>query len=109
MLVQNQPDFLNVPYKIIELQKGFVCKLDPDDYEKLKKYHWYACKSFHCFYVLTTFRRNGRKVFVRMHRHIMHCKTGLVVHHINHNTMDNRRKNLMILTEEEHIQYFSKR
>jgi len=37
-----------------------------------------------------------------MHRLIVRCPATCKVHHINHDTLDNRRQNLMIVTEYEH-------
>jgi hypothetical protein len=37
-----------------------------------------------------------------MHRQIVQATPDQVVHHINHNTLDNRRSNLQLLTPSEH-------
>ena len=37
----------------------------------------------------------------RLHRYIMNCPNDLVVDHINHNTLDNRKENLRICTIQE--------
>ena len=37
-----------------------------------------------------------------MHREIMNCPPGYEVHHLNHNTLDNRKSNLKIVTRDQH-------
>jgi hypothetical protein len=44
----------------------------------------------------------GCKRTVFMHRQILNAHPADEVHHINHNTLDNRRDNLQILTPTEH-------
>lgn len=39
--------------------------------------------------------------FGRLHRYLMDCPDGLVIDHINHNPLDNRRNNLRICTQQE--------
>jgi hypothetical protein len=37
-----------------------------------------------------------------MHREIMQCPEGMEVHHIDGNSLDNRRSKLVCVTPEEH-------
>jgi len=37
-----------------------------------------------------------------MHRQIMHTPKGFIVHHKNRRTLDNRKQNLINLTDEQH-------
>ena len=39
--------------------------------------------------------------FGRLHRYLMDCPDNLVIDHINHNPLDNRRDNLRICTQQE--------
>lgn len=72
--------------------------IDPEDFERLSKFKWY--------YV--GYKKGGRdngyawtkinKRTVRMHRLIINCPENLEVDHINRNGLDNRKKNLRIVT-----------
>lgn len=73
-----------------------LIKIDKDDIEKVKKYSWFVSQSKQgVFYVMTS---SGAK---RLHRYIMDCPKGLVIDHINHDTFDNRKRNLRICTVDE--------
>lgn len=48
------------------------------------------------FYVVGTLTLKGRKRKVRLHRWIMNPKQTELVDHINHDTLDNRRRNLRV-------------
>ena len=39
--------------------------------------------------------RRGRNI-TKLHHYVLQCKSGVIVDHINHNTLDNRRENLRI-------------
>lgn len=69
--------------------------IDIDDYDKIKKYKW--CIS-HDGYVVGTLENKKQ---VKLHRYIMNCPNELVVDHINHNKLDNRKSNLRIATVQE--------
>ena len=89
--------------KLIPLTQGQFAKVDDDMYEELNQYNWYARynKSTNHFYVIRAakiIKVNKSAKHLRMHRVIMNCPEGMVVDHINHDTLDNRRSNLRICT-----------
>jgi hypothetical protein len=82
------------PFRKIKLTKGKYAIVDPEDYEKLIEYNWFAVKDPHTFYA----QRNGNGKTIKMHRQIMNPPPGLFVDHENHNGLDNRKANLQIAT-----------
>lgn len=102
MLVKCEPTPPTDGYAVIKLTKGYVCLVDAEDYEKLSKYKWLAFKWSYRYYAVRKVVHNGKAFWLPMHRQIMHCPQGYIVHHRNFNTMDNRKKNLEVMTKEQH-------
>lgn len=85
--------------KKIKLTHNQYAIVDNIDFQKLGFYKWGAkwntpTKSY---YAVRTVYEGGKRD-VRMHREIMQVPKGLIVDHINHDTLDNRRSNLRICT-----------
>lgn len=79
-------------HKLIPLTKGKFALVDNDVFYKINKYPW----SY----------RNGYAVNHKlggMHRYIMNYPKGMVVDHINTETLDNRRINLRVCTHLENL------
>jgi hypothetical protein len=87
--------------KEIQLTKGQCAIIDDDDFERVSKFRWYAqwsegmkayraCRSF-----------NGQSIY--LHRFIMDAPSGMVVDHINHDMLDNRKENLRLATHAENM------
>ena len=69
--------------------------VDADDFDKIQKYSWYESDTG---YLMS--RINDK--IVRMHRLIMNVENKkIVIDHINHNTLDNRKNNLRIATNSQ--------
>ncbi len=86
----------NMEYQVkkIKLTKNQYTLVDDEDYEKLNRIKWYAqTGKNNSFYAA-----NKNKKIVYMHRLILNCPKGKVIDHINHNTLDNRKSNLRIVT-----------
>lgn len=75
----------------IHLANGTIVLIDTDDVELVSKYQW----SIMGGYARTVI--DGRTT--SMHRLIMKAPDGLVVDHINHNELDNRKNNLRVCTQ----------
>lgn len=90
--------------KEIQLTQGYVAIVDDDDYEWASKIKWQATGSGN---YATRFEWNPitRKLeSYKMHRKIMNCPSDMQVDHINHNTLDNRKENLRIVTSNRNNQ-----
>lgn len=74
--------------------KGNYCLIDTEDLEKIKPYCFH--KNHYGYFKSTTLNSS-------IHRLIMDCPDGMVVDHINHNTLDNRKCNLRICTQQENL------
>lgn len=79
-----------------------VALIDPEDYDRISPYTWYIKKSRFCEYAVRKKRASGKEFLIYMHRQITHCPNNMVVHHKNHNTLDNRKVNLPLMTPKEH-------
>lgn len=65
--------------------------IDLDDIDKVKDYKWYLRKDY------VSNKTNG----FNLHRLVMDCPEDMVVDHINHNKLDNRKSNLRICTHQQ--------
>jgi hypothetical protein len=80
--------------RLIPLTRGLFAIVDAEDYPRLSRYTWFAegtCKNFYAVR-----KENGKSI--KMHREIMNAPDHLVVDHIDHNGLNNRRENLRVCT-----------
>lgn len=95
--------------KQIRLSKGLFALVDDADFEWLSQWKWHASLSSRGtkWYAVRNERVNGETIRTRMHRVIMGVDPkptdGMVVDHINHNSLDNRRENLEIVSQTENM------
>jgi hypothetical protein len=89
--------------KTIPLTKGYFTKVDDDDYKKFAIYRWYADASrLSEIRAVRSVNMGGKKIKrIILSREIMNAPKELKVDHINHNTLDNRKCNLRVCTQEE--------
>lgn len=93
-------------YRTIPLTRGQFAIVDSDDYEMLSSHKWRADwdETLQSFYALRSKTRGiagqPRQVTVRMHRVVMGLQHGDRRHvdHVNHNTLDNRKANLRVVS-----------
>jgi len=87
------------PYRRIPLTQGKFAIVDPQDYDQLARYKWFAMQSRRGFYAIRMVTASdGSRKKVRMHRQILNVPAGKFIDHINHNSLDNRKANLRIVT-----------
>ena len=84
--------------------KNRVVLYDEQDHETISQYKWHINDSG---YAVWRGNINGNKKTIRMHRLIMNPPSDKVIDHINHNTLDNRRSNLLICTQSENMRNLS--
>lgn len=89
--------------KRIPLTRGQFALVDDADFESLSKHKWSAhwAEDVNGFYAERNIVRNGKRTTIRMNRVIMGEPKGMQVDHINHKTLDNRRKNLRVVTRSQ--------
>ena len=91
--------------KKIRLTRGLETIVDDDDFRALSVLKWYAqwnvdTRSFYaCRHVGTT--KEGKRPVERMSRVVVSAPTGMDVDHVNHNTLDNRKSNLRVVTRSQ--------
>lgn len=91
-------------YRRIKLTKGEYAKVDPEDYERLNQYKWYAAdchrRGYTC-YAQRTVCTGGKKHSIMMHREVINAPKGMQVDHLNGDGRDNRKANLRIATAQQ--------
>lgn len=93
----------------IELTQGKVTQVDPEDYAYLFQYKWWTQKVRKGVYYANRSipfpgsNRPNHQQTLSMHRAITGLCYGnpMQVDHINHDTLDNRRNNLRVVTRRE--------
>lgn len=78
----------------VALTHGVVAIVDECDYDSVIEHNWHAIRRETTWYAR---RWDG----VWMHNFIMGNRKGLIIDHINHNGIDNRRANLRLCTHAE--------
>ena len=82
----------------ILLTQGKKTIVDDEDYEKLNCYKWCAHKMDKHIYAAHSFRIENKWKQIPITHIILNVPKGMIVDHINGNTLDNRKYNLRICT-----------
>lgn len=105
----NRPKKLNTirivdDYAIIEINNNIFgkleCLIDIEDIDKVKDLFWnvrYDKRHPNCTLYVESHKDKKR---VHIHRLLVNCPDNMVVDHINGNGLDNRKKNLRIVTQQ---------
>lgn len=81
---------------------AWIVIIDTEDAPRILPYTWYVKRTFYNRYAYRKKIKNGTEFRVWMHRQIMYCPNDKVVHHKNRNGLDNRKKYLELMTEQQH-------
>jgi hypothetical protein len=87
--------------KEIALSQGKVALVDDEDYERVASFKWYAVFARYTFYAEAMHCESGKRIHIKMHRLILNATPGILVDHISHNGLDNRRCNLRTCTNSQ--------
>ena len=101
--------------KVIPLTQNQYMLVDSDDYERLNEHKWQAqwnppTKSFYATRAARDPLREGKRIVLRSHRVVLglpYRHEGYDGDHINHVTLDNRKKNLRICSRRENMENLS--
>lgn len=96
-------------YLTIPLTKGKKAIIDEQDFEKVNQYKWHltSSPSSKTFYAKTSTWNKDKKcnTDIKLHRFILDLSDSkLLVDHINHNGLDNRKCNLRVSTTSQNTQ-----
>jgi len=92
-------------FRRIPITQGKFAIVDPEDYERLKKYKWYARKGPKTFYAvryISIYENQDRKN-AYMHNLVIDVPDGMFCDHINYNGLDNRKANLRPATHAQNV------
>lgn len=89
----------------IGMANGSVVLVDASDYELVSKRKWHAHGNDRRWTYAAAWNRTtaGKLQLVLMHRILLDPPPGMVVDHINGNTLDNRRCNLRVCEHRENV------
>jgi len=95
--------------RYIKLTQGQKAIVDDEDYDWLSGYKWFALYylSVKSFRAVRGTWDGKKKRTILMHRIILNAPQGKQVDHINHDTLDNRKNNLRIVTSQQN--HFNRR
>ncbi len=89
-------------HKLIPLDDLHIAIVDGYDYQWLMRYKWRAVKSRRAYYAKTTVGVGLKQCDLSMHRLVAKTPFGMVCHHKNRNSLDNRWANLTNMTRQDH-------
>lgn len=89
--------------KNIELSKGHYTQVDDEDYDELNKYKWYCNVQKSGKYIYAARRTFKASFHISMHKQIMGTNKNELIDHIDHDGLNNQKKNLRVCTKKDNV------
>lgn len=100
--------------KEVQLTQGLTALVDDEDFERVNAFDWCASlesrgtKHYAVRWSKVIEQAGAKRFKVRMHHFVLGVSSstlppGHVVDHVNHNSLDNRKCNLEVITQEENM------
>ena len=90
-------------YAEVHLAHGYVAKIDIEDIPLIQGFTWRVWNQHRRQYARTTLRKAGKRTELAMHRLLMNADSDVLVDHINHDALDNRRTNLRLCNAHQNL------
>ena len=87
--------------KRIPLTQNEFALVDNEDFKMISKHKWYCVRNKGNNYARRNVGVKPNRSSIEMHRVVLKCPNGMVIDHINGNSLDNRKKNLRVCTQAE--------
>lgn len=87
--------------KTIPLGHGKAAIVDDEDFEYLSQYRWFLQSTKELYVQRHNNEKKRGKIY--MHREILRCLPGVMIDHINGNSLDNRKCNLRAATNSQNM------
>ena len=87
---------------LIHLGDNIYALVDADLLLLLSRLDWKPRRWWRCTYAYAKLSNHPRAKSIAMHRFVARTPTGMVCHHRNRNSLDNRSRNLLNMTKKDH-------